>query len=160
MKIHTRTTQQNPSQDKYISVSLVFWCSGCAADRRYKQLQHKTLCLCLCSIGGCNPSGNKQKTSVRTDEPAAVSRGCCGPVRWCRLAYLSPKAAVQFRNEVAGVTWLCPASRWWAWARQPASIRQHFLSLTSFLLLCRGFGGEGWGWGGGCCTGDRLPFEL
>lgn len=43
--------------------------SSSAADRRSKQFQHKTLCLCLCFVGASNPSGNKQKTSVRTHEP-------------------------------------------------------------------------------------------
>lgn len=40
-----------------------------AAHRTQRQLQHKTLCLCLCFTGACNPSGNKQKRSVRTNEP-------------------------------------------------------------------------------------------
>lgn len=60
---------------------------------RQERLQHRTLCLCLCLIGPVIPRATNRKQPSGRMNLRAVSRGCCGGIRWCWLAYLSGKAA-------------------------------------------------------------------
>lgn len=63
----------------------------------------------------------------------AVSRGCCGRIRWCRLAYLSQKAASAVQKTRWLVSPVCCESPD-EWEHSGASHTQS-LAVSSFLAL-------------------------
>lgn len=92
------------------------------------------------SQGPVIPRATNRKDPSERMNPRGVSRGCCGWICWCWLAYLSQKAAsaVQKRGGWCHMS-LSPGSQWWIWAEQCCTkqvcIHQHFISLTYSGLL-------------------------
>ncbi len=73
----------------------------------------------------CNPSGNKQKMSVRTDESrGGLMRHPAGCVDFCWHT-CHGKLQLQFKNEEASATWGHMVTWWWVHTRTHTYTHTH-----------------------------------